>query len=520
MPRYFLYARKSSESEDRQVLSIDSQIRELTAYAHAQGFDIASVLSESRSAKAPGRPVFGEMMTAIARGKADAVLCWKLDRLARNPVDGAALIWAVDEGKLKQIATRDRAFANTGNDKFWMQLEFGMAKKYVDDLSDNVKRGNRAKLEQGWLPGVPPLGYVNDLATKTIVKDPARFDLVRQMWDLVLKGWSPPDVLLVANEDWGFRTRQYRKKGGGRLQRSYFYHMLADPFYYGLIHRSGETYPGAHPPMVSKDEFDQVQEMLGRPNRSPKPQRTFAFTGLIRCGECGAAITAEEKVNRRYGYRYCYYHCTRRKHGTTCRQDAIRVDRLETQIRCELRRIAIDDDVRDWAIANLRSVHEQETRSRQATDVSLDAALRDAQKRRDALVDLRLRGLLTDAEFLPKKQALVEEELRLRERLTDSDGRGTHWLELAERAFLFANQALKRFNTGSLEEKREILVALGSNFLLEGGNLRIQLQKPFHLIAEGSRNSSWLGIVDGVRTFFANHPRFIRWPSFCLPIAA
>jgi DNA invertase Pin-like site-specific DNA recombinase len=114
-------------------------------------------MSEMRSAKAPGRAVFGELFRELARGHAQGVICWKLDRLARYPVDGGVLIWAIDEGKLHEIVTPQQSFMNTGNDKFWMQLEFGMAKKYVDDLSDNVKRGLRAKLAQGWLPAAAGL---------------------------------------------------------------------------------------------------------------------------------------------------------------------------------------------------------------------------------------------------------------------------------------------------------------------------------------------------------------------------
>src|SRR5262245_15068932 len=122
--RYIIYARKSTESEDRQVLSIDSQVHELREFARSRGIQVATVLSEARSAKAPGRTVFGGLMRELARERAQGILCWKLDRLARNPVDGGALIWAFDEGKLREIATPQRSFSNTGNDKFWMQLEF------------------------------------------------------------------------------------------------------------------------------------------------------------------------------------------------------------------------------------------------------------------------------------------------------------------------------------------------------------------------------------------------------------
>ncbi len=540
MPGYILYARKSSESEDRQVLSIGSQIRELQDLARSRGLDVVSVLSEAKSAKAPGRPIFSQMLSEIRRGRVQGILCWKLDRLARNPVDGGALIWALDQGKLTDIVTRDKTFSNRGDEKFWMQLEFGMAKKYVDDLSDNVKRGNRAKLEQGWLPGIPPLGYVNDLATKTIIPDPERFRIVRGMWDSVLSGRSPAEVVATANGDWGLRTRREHRRGGKPLTATNFYLMLSNPFYYGLIVRNGESYAGAHTPMISRDEFERVQELLGRPNRRHHKRYLFAFTGLIRCGECSAMITAEEKVNR-YGSRYVYYRCTKRKRGTSCGQRTIRAERLEDRICALLANVAIDDDYTTWAVENLRHIHQRESHVRHETGKSVHSALLAVDGQIASLLDLRLRGLVSDEEYAMKKQALVTEQIRLKEHRTDTEGRAARWLELCERAFLFANQAPRRFREGGPEEKRQILVALGSNFVLRDRVLTLEPQKPFLLIAKGAQTLArskhsgiasvantpanqayravttvWGALVDGMRTFFQEHPDLIQWPRFCL----
>jgi len=514
VPRYILYARKSSESEDRQVLSIDSQVRELTQHAQSQGLDVVQVFSESRSAKSPGRPIFADVLALIAKGKADGIVCWKLDRLARNPVDGGALIWAVDEGKIREIVTRDRTFTNTGNDKFWMQLEFGMAKKYVDDLSDNVKRGNRAKLAGGWLPGVPPVGYLNDLAMKTIISDPERFALVRKMWRLVLSGRPPMEVLAEANETWGLRTRRSRRQGGVSLSRSTFYKMLSNPFYYGLIVRNGETHQGAHEPMISREEFDRVQELLGRLNRPRYERHHFAFTGLMRCGECGCAVTPSKSTSRS-GARYLYYYCTRRQNGVTCSQRMTRADAIDSQITDALGRIRISDRFHAWAVKRLDYVHGEEIKARQATGQALDHAYRDAERQIDALVQMRLRGLLTDEEYLRRKEALTAEALRLKERLADTDSRRARWYKLAERSIYFAESAQNRFVSGSSDEKRDILVALGTKFLLKDRKLRIELQEPFRLMEGAGSRSSWLGIVDGIQRFFKEHPTHIQWPAFC-----
>jgi DNA invertase Pin-like site-specific DNA recombinase len=512
--RYLLYARKSSESEDRQVLSIDSQIHELKDLARSRGLAVVSILSEARSAKAPGRPVFGKMMAEISHGRVDGILCWKLDRLARNPVDGGALIWALDEGKLTEIATREKAFTNRGDEKFWMQLEFGMAKKYVDDLSDNVKRGNRAKLEQGWLPGVPPIGYLNELATKTIIPDPERFERCCEIFRLILGGRSVNEIVEIADRQWHFRSVRRHRTGDRPLTRTNVYRMLSNPFYYGLIVQRGGSYTGAHPPMITKDEFDQIQEFLGRPNRRARDRHDFAYTSLIRCGECGASVTAENKVQR-HGHQYVYYHCTKRRAGPRCSQPSIEVTTLEEQIADALARIKIDDEILDWAIRYIRELQGKGAEKATAARDSLADSLRSIRKEADTLLNVRLQGLVSDDEYAAKKQTLVEKEIRVKERIAHEETAPTRWFEPAAKTFIFANRAPKLFPMGSSAEKREIVLSFGSNLVLKDKTLRMSAQKPFLIIEDGRRSFDWQRLCDRIRTYFLHNSDSIRWPSFC-----
>jgi site-specific DNA recombinase len=296
MPTYFVYSRKSSEAEDRQILSIDSQIGELKRFAAQRGLRIIEILTEAKSAKAPGRPVFNSMMERLYRGEADGILCWKLDRLARNPVDGGSIIWAMKQHEVK-IITPFQTYGQSEYNIVWMYLEFGMAQKYVDDLSKTVKRGLRAKAESGWLPGPTPPGYLNQEngdGRNVIVSDPNRFNLVRKCWDLMLTGkYTPAEVREIANTAWGFKTIH-----GNPLGRSTIYSIFSNPFYHGVYEYpkgSDAWHTGRHTPVVTEKEFDTVQQLLSRSKSMPKNRKVFAFTGLIRCGGCESAVTAEEK---------------------------------------------------------------------------------------------------------------------------------------------------------------------------------------------------------------------------------
>jgi len=526
MQGYFLYCRKSSESEDRQVLSIESQINELKQLAQRLNLTVSEILTEAQSAKAPGRPVFNALMQRIYKEEAKGVLCWKLDRLARNPIDGAAVIWAIKQHNI-EIVTPSNTYRQQDENTILMYIEFGMAQKYIDDLSKNVKRGLKTKAEHGWFPGPAPLGYLNhhtrEKGTCIVIKDPERFPLVRKMWDLMLIGLStPPKILELANHTWGFRTRPMNKLGGKPLARSGIYRLLTDPFYYGWFEYpqgSGSWYKGNHEPMITEEEYDRVQVLLGHKGRPRPIVHTFAFTGLIRCGECGAMVTAEEKhqlicpvCRYKFAYRtkdrcsrcqtlieqmknptflhYTYYHCTKSK-NPHCTQGSIEVNELEKQIDAYLSRIEISKRFRDWAITYLHELYEGEIKDRNHILHSQQKAYQDCVKRLDNLVKLKTSpqnidgSLLSDEEYGTQRVQLLKEKARLEELLQDTGHRVERWLELSEKTFEFACSARAWFAQGDLKTKKEIFSAIGSNLVLRDKTLWIEAKNPF-LILEKS----------------------------------
>lgn len=490
--KYFIYARKSSEAEDRQVASIDSQISVLTDLAKREGFEIIDTLCESQSAKAPGRPIFSKMLEKVYKGQAQGIICWKLDRLARNPVDGGQINWMLQQGVIRHIQTYDRSYYPTDN-VLMMSVEFGMANQFIRDLSVNVKRGLKQKAEQGWYPCPAPVGYLNtpdrQKGFKIIKKDPKRFDLVRKMFDMVLSGnYSVPQTQTIAITEWGFRM-----PNGTKMSRSTFYAVVTNPFYYGYYEypkKSGIWHKGKHEPMITKDEHDRILSMI-RPDNIKPMKHTFAFTGLMKCGECGATITAEHKTKTQKNgtkHYYTYYHCTKRT-NKNCSQRVIEIKDLEKQIADILGDLRIPPEFDEWAMDWLKDENHKEADSRDDILKNQQQEYQECLKKIDNLIDMRAGNEITEQQFKDKKSKLTQEKIKLQELLKDTDKRVDDWLERAEEALIFAKNAKLTFENGNLQRKREILNTLGSNLLLIDRKLRINLENcllPMKKVSLGS----------------------------------
>jgi hypothetical protein len=386
---------------------------------------------------------------------------------------------------------------------------------------------------------------------RTILSDPERFPLVRRIWDLMLTGhYTPPKILAIANLEWGLRTRLMRKSGGTPLSQSGIYKLFTNPFYAGMFAYNGQLYQGRHEPMVTLEEYDRVQVLLGRKGK-PRPQRhSFAFTGLIRCGACGAMITAEEKIKRQKNgnvHRYVYYHCTKRAGQVRCKQASLEARALEHQIDAYLGRLHISEAFTAWAIRYLHEANDQEATARKEI-LSTQRRTYDAcLQRLDNLLRLKLSpanadgSLLSDEEYGLQKSRLLAEKVRLEEQLRDVEHRIEQWTEIAEQTFVFACYAREWFAKGTFEDKRHILMAVGSNLVLQDKILRIDAKKPFFVLEEGLKTlhakypsfeppqngedkpqhgdahahiPRWCGLVDDVRTAVQENSDFfvpMRW---------
>ena len=487
--KYFLYARKSSESEDRQVQSIDDQINRLKKFAQDLNLNIKKIYIEAKSAKKPNnRPIFEEMLQRIENNEAQGILCWQINRLSRNPIDSGKISWLLQQGVLKSIQTIDRQYLPEDN-VLLFSVESGVANQFILDLSKNTKRGMISKLEKGWQTGVAPMGYLNDKENKIIIKDPERFNLIRKMWDLMLTGnYTPPKILNIANNEWGFRTRKSKRIGGNPLSRSGIYKIFTSLFYVGIIENNKVQYDGKHERMITFEEYDRVQMLLGRKGK-PRPQHhEFAFTGSIRCGVCGCLYTAEtkKKLIKRTGEirEHTYYHCTRRTTKIACNQRKnIKVDDLELYIEKEIEKYTILPEFLQWALEGLNKKNDTEIEDRTKVYEMQHKTLIGTQKELDELTKMRYRQLIDDETFIKEKNTLQGKISQLKENLRETETRAETWLELTEKTFSFATYARKAFITAKgkegLELKKEILLALGKTPIIQDEKLIIEANEWF-----------------------------------------
>lgn len=481
--KYFLYARKSSESEDRQVQSIDDQMNRLKKLSADLGLDIKKIYTEAKSAKKPdNRPLFDEMLRRIEKGEANGILCWQINRLSRNPIDSGKISWLLQRGVLKSIQTIDRQYLPEDN-VLLFSVESGVANQFILDLSKNTKRGMLSKFEKGWQTGVAPLGYLNDKEEKIIIKDPERFNLMRKMWDLMLTGnYNPKRIMEIANNEWGFKTRKFKRIGGNPISYSGIYKVFTNLFYAGIIENNGIQYEGSHEPLITLEEYDRVQMLLGKKGRPRPKQHTFAFTGSIRCGVCGCLYTAETKKKLLKSgeiREHTYYHCTRKTRKVKCDQKKnIPEAALDLMIEKEIERYTILPEFLEWALEELSQKNDTEMEDRSKIYEMRHKALVETQKELDELTRMRYRKLIDDETFLKEKNALQSKIVQVQGELRETESRAEKWLELTEKTFYFATYARKAFITAEgkkgLELKKEILLALGKTPTIKDEILTIE----------------------------------------------
>src|SRR3990170_1881559 len=426
--KFFLYARKSTDVEDKQVLSIDAQLTELREYAVRENIEISAEIIEKQSAKVPGRPLFNKMMKEIETFGGN-ILAWNPDRLARNSVDGGQIIYLLDTGKLASIKFPTFWCDNTGQGKFMLNMAFGQSKYYVDSLSENTKRGLRQKVRMGIFPSQAPVGYLNDSRTKTIVVEKKKSKIVRLAFEKYVKGnMRLEDVSnFLAKNNITTRT-------GKRISKTKASFILSNPFYIGLFKYGGEIHEGKHEPIISKKLFDEAQEMLkfrGQPERKSKNEPQ-PFCGLISCASCKMMITGEHKFKRQKNgnvHEYTYYRCSKKSKTIKCPESAVREKELDRQLSSEIQKVSLP---KDWAEELLKMAEKDFNNSAP----SLTACVKEKENKVN-VISQKLERLLTgyldqvidQPDYCLQKSKLLLQKKSLQEEMTSLSHKQNDWLE-------------------------------------------------------------------------------------------
>lgn len=502
---YVGYCRRSQDSDERQVLSIDSQQKHLKIIAAKENIKVIETLSESQSAYKPGREQFDKMLKMIEAGKANCILTYHATRLARNSLDGGRIIYMMDQGLIKEIKTSDGVFRNNGDDKFMLQIHFAMSKKSSDDTSKFVIRDLQAKVDKGEHPGYAPLGYLNidhqgkisgkqytppkqraleDLnrPLRRIEPDPLLAPVIANLFNLCSTGNYTLDRLAEETYSSGLTGLRSKKK----VAMSTIHRIMTNPFYYGALPWKGvlhepEELPeeNRHFPIISKELFERVQEVLGLKSKPIKNVHFYPFSTYIRCDKCGGYISGLVAKG------HTYYRCAK-----CVKLGYIREEELVEQIAEIVKQNTIDDNYLKIALEQINLENESEISKRDEYLKKISTSIERCKNKIDNLVRLKISpdnidgSLLSDEEFVEQKNEIISEKSALQERLADIEANHQCWYDDCVDFVSFNHDLYKKFVNGTPEQKRTIFRFICSQPIITGKILLNKTENPHKYIID------------------------------------
>lgn len=485
-PKYheIYYCRKSTEDKEKQTMSLSAQKREIWEMARKKNLEVAGIYTEEKSAKKLGRPEFAKMLNDLKTGKADGILCWKLDRLARNFIDGGEIIHLLQNGSIKEIVTPHKIYYSN-EPVYLMSMEFGVSNQFSRDLSINVKRGNKEKLINGGWPSMAPFGYLNvgEKGNKTIIIDKERENYIKQIFELYATGRYSLSQISKELYDKGLRSKLSKNQvGGKKIYVSKIHKLLKNPFYYGLMVQQGESYRGNHKAIISKKLFDQCQEIAKGVSKPRNKKHKFLFRGLCSCDSCGCAIVAEKQRG------HSYYRCTNGKGGCEQKSNYLRGFRLNQQIVENIfSYINFDQKLIDVMYQSALEKKSVVAKWRKEKKNNIKINIEKLSDRRNKLIDLLLDEKISQEIFNTKDLELKNEitnlELELKN-TTKSDNRDST-IEQTKKHFETFVGFKKNYSTLNNDGKRELLFNLLLNIKLKDRKIvSLQWKEPFDIIAK------------------------------------
>ncbi|MCM8787998.1 MAG: recombinase family protein, partial [Candidatus Omnitrophica bacterium] len=390
------------------------------------------------------------------------------------------------------------------------------SKYYIDNLSENIKRGHRQKLKQGlWPQKMAPLGYLNNKETKQIYVDKEKSPLIKKAFETYATGkYTLKEIRKIINE-LGLRGRR-----GKMLSVSNYQYILQNPFYFGLIRYNGEYYEGKHEPIISKKLFDQCQEVMKRKSKPQKADKMkfFLYRGLFKCGECGYTITADRKI-KKSGKSYTYYYCTKKNPNHKCSQNVFtKEEKISSQINNLIQKVSLSNDWAEKMLAELEKEKNETAQSSRFFTQKIENEIKTIDEKLEKLMTAYLENALSLDEYREVKNKLVNQKQLLKDKLAAFEQKSNNRFELATRFINSLKQSQIIALQENPEQSRDFLKKIGSNFRLNGQKLFLDFKNPYKILvsaepersegeATSSQNSNfenWRCVFEKIRTDFIN----------------
>lgn len=496
MKKALIYARVSSKEQEREGYSIPAQLELFKQYAQKNNLEIVKEFLESESAKTSGRKLFNEMLLYAKDNNINTVVFEKVDRMTRNYYDLVLIYELMETTDLEVHLIKNNLVMNKNSksqEKFQLDIQVVLAKNHINNLSEEVIKGMTQKAVQGIYPSTAPFGYYNDKNEKDIKVSRNEALVVESFYKWYASGeYSLEGLRKKAKEEGLLDVVSKYKSSASHIAK-----VLKSPFYYGNFIWKGILYEGKHEPIIDKGLWETVQQVFaGKVNNSNVGHnKSFLFSGLMKCKRCGCSITAEIKKGK-----YIYYHCTNGKKN--CEKVYVSEKKIEEQVSYFLDLISFDDKLRDWIVEALKESNKGKKEFNDKKLTALKKEYTNLQTKIDFLYDDRLEGNV-DIDFWQRKHnELKEKQLTINAQIDQLTVADDKYIKTGIQILELLNNVKDKYLKQDVASKRQMLRFLVSNFYLDGLKLDIVWNKPFDIVVENLVSQKWRPLVDVFRTSF------------------
>ncbi len=474
-----IYTRVSSRDQEESGYSLDAQQKLLEEYASKKGFEVLKVfrITESASGKQI-RIIFSEMLDYVKRHNIENILCEKIDRLTRNLKDAAIINeWVQSSGDYSVHFVKENFIVNRNtraHENLIWDMKVAIARFYTNNLSEEVRKGLNEKASQGMYPGSFKYGYLSEgeKGRKRFVKDQETHLAVKKLLESYASGQYSMKALLKMATDSGIRTRY-----GKKLYKSQIERLLVDTFNYGWFTWKGKLMKGDHEPLITKETYDQIQEIRIRKKAPFYLRKEFLFSKMITCGECDGSITSE--IQKGHVYCHCnhYKDCGQKKYT---REEVIESGLVNVMdVFARLNKTDIEQ-IRE----KIRANHADEIAYKESVINSLNSQYKAAQVKIDRLYDDKLAGVISDEFWAGKHKVLIDEQRALTTQLERLKTQETEYFEVGLNILELASRAKEIYSKRTPVEKRMLLKYLFKHISLKDGKVEYELKTPVRKLYE------------------------------------